>query len=131
VRYAIKPDLYISAPVNCLMEFGFMKALAVAQLTDILTVSSIGHQKTCCLVHAHKSYLECNCNPYTITVTQWKHLWCWCLGAVRPNARVYLHVHYHHLGVVITKVRRSVTMLNNTMAWLMTEVWRSVTTLPC
>ena len=31
------------------------------------------------------------------------------------NARVYLHVHSHHLGVVITKVRRSVTMLNNAM----------------
>ena len=26
-----------------------------------------------------------------------------------------LHVHSHHLGVVITKVRRSVTMLNNAM----------------
>jgi len=44
---------------------------------------------------------------------QWKHLWCWCLGAVRPNARVYLHVHSHHLGAVITKVRRLITTLNN------------------
>ena len=37
------------------------------------------------------------------------------LGAARPNAHVYLHVHSHHLGLVITKVRRSVTTLNNTM----------------
>ena len=29
---------------------------------------------------------------------------------VRPNARVYLHVHSHHLGVVI-----KVTMLNDAM----------------
>jgi len=46
---------------------------------------------------------------------KWKHLWCWCLGTARPNARGYLHVHTNHLGVVITKVRRSVTMLNNAM----------------
>jgi len=31
------------------------------------------------------------------------------------RARVYLHVHSHYLGVVITKVRRSVTALNNAM----------------
>ena len=31
------------------------------------------------------------------------------------NAYVYLHVHSHHLGMVITKVRRSVPMLNNAM----------------
>jgi len=31
---------------------------------------------------------------------EWKHLWCWCLGAAWPNACVYLHVHSHHLGVV-------------------------------
>jgi len=38
-------------------------------------------------------------NVFAIVI--WKHLWCWCLGAARPNARVYLHVHSHHLGVVI------------------------------
>jgi len=69
-------------------------------------------------------------NVFAIVI--WKHLWCWCLGAARPNARVYLHVHSHHLGVVITKVWRSVTALCSITqwAWLMTEVQRSVTTLP-
>jgi len=36
-----------------------------------------------------------------VTLKKWKHLWCWFLGAARPNACVYLHVHSHHLGVVI------------------------------
>ena len=59
----------------------------------------------CTVIHPHLHKL----------LDKWKHLWCWCLGAARPNARVYLHVHSHHLGVVITKVRRSITMLNNAM----------------
>ena len=36
-------------------------------------------------------------------------------SVLRGLMRVYLHVHSHHLGVVIIKVRRSVTMLNNAM----------------
>ena len=32
---------------------------------------------------------------------QWKHLWCWCLGAVWPNACVYLHVYSHHCRILL------------------------------
>ena len=63
------------------------------------------------------SGITCTCRwggSSIILQMEWKHLWCWCLGAARPNARVYLHVHSHHL-YVITKVQRSVTMLNNAM----------------
>ena len=78
-------------------EFHYQEILA-------LVVKKIKQGETVpvtCRVQKSKqpSWLPCHC---LWVQSEWKHLWCWCLGAARPNARVYLHVHSHHLGVVIT-----------------------------
>jgi len=72
----------------------------------------------------HKA--ECLPQDSTLSAIRMKAPVVLILGAARPNAHVYLHVHSHHLGVVITKVRRSVTMLNNAMGVTNDRSTRSV-----
>jgi len=55
-------------------------------------------------------------------MNDWKHLWCWCLGAAWPNACVYLTSSGHGEGQSLCSITQ--------WAWLMTEVRRSATTLP-